>query len=131
MRVFRLLLRLYPAPFRRRFARELEDAFSDISREPRYRGAAGRVRLWTDLAADVARSASRQRVHHYLARQHPHSPDPQKRSEMDTVLQDIWYTLRQFARRPGFAAVTVLTLGLAIGGNSLMYGLVDGAGRLR
>jgi len=45
---------------------------------------------------------------------------------MDTVLQDIWYALRQFARRPGFAAVVVLSLGLAIGGNSLIYGLVDG-----
>jgi len=45
---------------------------------------------------------------------------------MDTVLQDVWFALRQFARRPGFAAITILTLGLAIGGNSLMYGLVDG-----
>ena len=126
MRGFRLLLRLYPARFRRRFAGELEDTFSEISREPRYRGLAGRVRLWTDVAADIAHSASRQRARQYLARHHPHSPDPEKRSEMDTVLQDIWYALRQFARRPGFAAVTVLTLGLAIGGNSLMYGLVDG-----
>ena len=45
---------------------------------------------------------------------------------MDTVLQDIWYALRQFVRRPGFAAVAVLSLGLGIGGNSLIYGLVDG-----
>jgi hypothetical protein len=45
---------------------------------------------------------------------------------MDTLLQDVWYSLRQFGRRPGFAAVAVLSLGLAIGANSLIYGLVQG-----
>ena len=45
---------------------------------------------------------------------------------MDTILQDVWYSLRQFARRPGFAAIAVLSLGIAAGANSLIYGLVDG-----
>ena len=34
---------------------------------------------------------------------------------MDTIVQDVWYALRQFGRRPGFAAIAVLSLGLAIG----------------
>ena len=45
---------------------------------------------------------------------------------MDTIVQDVWYSLRQFGRKPGFAAVAVLSLGLAIGANSLIYGLVEG-----
>ena len=45
---------------------------------------------------------------------------------MDTLLQDVRYALRQFARRPGFTAVAVLSLAIGIGGNSLIYGLVDG-----
>ena len=45
---------------------------------------------------------------------------------MDTIFQDVWYSLRQFGRRPGFAAVAVLSLGMAIGANSLIYGLVEG-----
>ena len=45
---------------------------------------------------------------------------------MDTVLQDVWNALRQIGRRPGFAAVVVLSLAIGIGGNSLIYGLVDG-----
>ena len=45
---------------------------------------------------------------------------------MDTVWQDMRYALRQFVRRPGFTAVAVLSLGIAIGANSLIYGLVDG-----
>ena len=45
---------------------------------------------------------------------------------MDTLMQDVRYALRAFARRPGFTAVAVLSLALGIGGNSLIYGLVDG-----
>jgi hypothetical protein len=45
---------------------------------------------------------------------------------MHTLLQDVRYALRQFARRPGFTAVAVLSLAIGIGGNSLIYGLVDG-----
>ena len=39
---------------------------------------------------------------------------------MDTLFQDLRYALGQFARRPGFSAVAILSLGLAIGGNSLI-----------
>ena len=45
---------------------------------------------------------------------------------MDTLFQDLRYALRQFVRRPGFTAIAVLSLGLAIGGNSLIYGMLDG-----
>jgi hypothetical protein len=42
------------------------------------------------------------------------------------MMQDLRYALRQSVRRPGFAAIAVLSLALAIGGNSLIYGLLDG-----
>ena len=45
---------------------------------------------------------------------------------MDTLLQDVTYSVRQFVRRPGFTAVAVLSLALGIGGNSLIFGLLDG-----
>ena len=45
---------------------------------------------------------------------------------MDTILQDIRYALRLFVRRPGFAAVAVISLALAIGGNTAIYGILDG-----
>jgi putative ABC transport system permease protein len=45
---------------------------------------------------------------------------------MDTISQDLRYAFRQFVRRPGFTSIAVLSLGLAIGGNSLIYGLLDG-----
>ena len=45
---------------------------------------------------------------------------------MDTLLQDVRYAARQFVRQPLFALVAILSLGLAIGGNSLIYGMIDG-----
>jgi putative ABC transport system permease protein len=45
---------------------------------------------------------------------------------MDTLLQDVRYAFRSFVRRPGFTAIAVLSLALGIGGNTLIYGLVDG-----
>ena len=56
----------------------------------------------------------------------PQLPQPRKRTEMDTLFQDLRYALRQFVRRPGFTAIAVASLGLAIGGNSLIYGMLDG-----
>ena len=45
---------------------------------------------------------------------------------MDTLLQDVRYAARQFVRQPLFALVAILSVGLGIGGNSLIYGMIDG-----
>jgi len=123
MRLFRLLLWLYPAAFRRRYGAELRDWFASERLEPRHAGAIGALRFWTHIIRDIAGSAARQRLR---GRDVPHLPLQPKRKEMDTILQDVRYAFRQFVRRPGFTAIAVLSLALGIGGNSLIYGLVDG-----
>ncbi len=46
---------------------------------------------------------------------------------MDTIVQDVWYALRQFGRRPRIRRPSPsCSLGLAIGANSLIYGLHPG-----
>jgi len=44
---------------------------------------------------------------------------------MDTLLKDIRYGVRSLLKRPGFTAVVVITLALAIGANTAIFTVVD------
>jgi len=44
---------------------------------------------------------------------------------MSTVLNDLRYTMRQMAKAPGFAIVTILTLTLGIGANTTIFSVVN------
>jgi hypothetical protein len=44
---------------------------------------------------------------------------------LETLWLDLRYALRMLSRNPGFAAVTVLTLGLGIGANTAIFSLMD------
>ena len=126
MTLFRLLLLAYPPRFRRRYGRELEAAFNELRGEPAHAGWRGRLRLWIFLLGDLARSAGPLWIRQMSSRSHPSLPAQASRNEMDTIVHDVTYAVRQLARRPGFAAVSILSLALAIGANSLIYGLVEG-----
>jgi putative ABC transport system permease protein len=129
--LYRLLLRLYPRDFRRAYAEEMLDAFAcDLTRSRRH-GIRAVVAFLFFIGRDLAGSAMRQRYRQLSraaapSRGAPRLPQRERRGEMETLFQDVRYAARQFVRQPLFALVAVVSLGLAIGGNSLIYGMIDG-----
>ena len=129
----RALVWLYPHSFRHRYGSEIVEVIASERDALRHRRFTDGVRITVSLVLDVLFSALRLRYRlaaRALSRAGsggaPRLPQPRKRTEMDTLFQDVRYAHRQFVRRPGFTAIAVVSLGLAIGGNSLIYGLLDG-----
>jgi putative ABC transport system permease protein len=50
----------------------------------------------------------------------------QREITMDSLIRDLKYSLRQITRNPGFSALLVLTIAVAIGGNVAIFSVLEG-----
>jgi predicted permease len=102
MRLYRALLRLYPASFRAEYGGEMSTVF----RLQRAAARGGAVpRLWANTIVETVSSAAR--VH------------------WDILWQDVRYSARVFRRSAGFATTVVLIMALGIGATTAAFSLTD------
>jgi hypothetical protein len=98
-RLYRLLLRLYPADFRAQFGSELAQWYLDRRRHE------SAVRVWVDVARDLFSTAPKQQV--------------------TAVSSDLRYALRSVRRAPALAFAVVGTVALAVTANTSMFSVVN------
>lgn len=124
-RLYRLLLRLYPGSFRRRYGADLVQGYRDRGSEPAHAGPMGRVRLWSFLLRDLLASALLERVEEWRRRR-AEGPGAGLRGLSASLYQDVMHAVRSHGRSPGFLAAALLTLALGIGATTTIYSVVDG-----
>jgi putative ABC transport system permease protein len=130
------LVGLYPESFRYHFGDELR---ADIARdydEASARGLAPLAFTAASLALDLLKSAAAERAAPSLPplafRLSPLAsglgPQPElgppEKDMLDGILADLKFALRSLRRSPGFSIVAIGTLGLAIGVNAGMFGVL-------
>jgi len=110
-RVYRWLLRLYPAPFRLRFGAEMVALFLQgaAAAEPTVRG---RLRFWRGVVLDLVRSAFRERF-------------PERTIGMNQIGYDIRQAWRSVSRAPLLGAFVVLLMAFSIGSTTAVFSIVN------
>jgi predicted permease len=102
MRLYNLLLRLYPVSFRNEYGDEMRALFERRRRQASGAGVAG---LWVATAGEVVANAVA--VH------------------LDILKQDVSYVGRTLRRSPGFALTAIAIVALGIGATTAAFSVTD------
>ena len=119
---YTLLLRFYPAAFRRRFGAELTFAFENGLRSAR---RLGRLRalgyLLTTITDAIVNGARERRSNRWYSSRAPRDP------LMATVIADLKFAFRLMIRNPRLSVLAILTLALGIGVSVSLYSVAHEA----
>lgn len=135
---YRLLLWLYPRPFRRKHGADMVQLFRDRYRELRPGGGTRFRRFVIAAVTDAIVQGPAERLARFRGRRSRGvasvrgggSPDPSSRPGSpwqwgEGVVRDLQYAFRSLRRSPGLVAAAVASLGLGIGAATTVFSGVD------
>src|SRR5688572_1205741 len=128
MRIFRVLLRLLPRPFRRDYGDAMEETLARRLDDARRRGTAVHARTLVRESGGLLRTALTGRWREPTTTAFAKTtavPDARKAGQMDVMAQEIRHAARRLLRAPVFTAAAVATLALAIGSNVAIFAVVE------
>jgi predicted permease len=119
--LFRFSTRAFPPEFRRRYGDDLARTFQDSFQTKARTGAIAAALFTLRACGDglIAGLDERWRLRGRVA-----APPIFRETAMGTFWQDLRLSARSLFHNPGFTAVAVLTIGLAIGANASIYSVV-------
>jgi len=115
-RLFRALLGLYPAWFRRAHGDEMEHLF--LVRLARVHGPRATLALWTRVARDAASTAM-------AVRRRPHEIRHARAGGSNMLWQDVRFAVRHLLRAPMFSLGAITLLAVGLGANVAVFSVVD------